>query len=88
MAQITQRAVNQGARARLVDIRVTVEEIEDFIQAFCTLDNSMSFYKPAVALMDGIGERIDRIHQAVMANGTAIYDELEETRLRDVEVKK
>jgi hypothetical protein len=88
MAQMTQRAVNQGARDRLVDIRVAMEEIEDFIQAFCTLDNSMCFYKPAVALVDGIGERIDRIHQAVMANGTAIYDELEETRLRDVEVKK
>ena len=88
MAQMIQRAVNQDARDRLVDIRVAVEEIEDFIQAFRTLDESIYFYKPAVAIVDGIGERIDRIHQAVMAKGTAIYDELEETRLRNVEVKK
>lgn len=87
MAQITSVANNKEARNRLVDIQCLLEEIDDYLSAINTIVDRFDLFKPMVSLMDGVGERIDKIHQDMVIGNKSIYDVLEDTKIRDVEVK-
>lgn len=87
MAQITSVANNWGARKQLVDVKCLLEEIDDYLNAVNTLVDQFDLFKPITSLMDGIGERIDKMHRDMVIDNKDIYDVLEDTKLRDKEVK-
>jgi hypothetical protein len=87
MAQITSVANNQDARNRLVDVQCLLEEIDDYLSAINTIVDQFDLFKPMVSLVDGVGERIDKMHQDMVIGNKNIYDVLEDTKLRDKEVK-
>lgn len=87
MAQITSVANNQDARNRLVDVQCLLEEIDDYLSAINTIVDQFGLFKPMVSLVDGVGERIDKMHQDMVIGNRSIYDVLEDTKLRDKEVK-
>lgn len=87
MAQITSVANNHDARNRLVDVQCLLEEIDDYLSAINTIVDQFDLFKPMVSLVDGVGERIDKIHQDMVIGNKSIYDVLEDTKLRDKEVK-
>jgi hypothetical protein len=87
MAQIISEVNNQDARNRLVDVKCLLEEIDDYLSAINTIVDQLDLFKPIVSLMDGIGERIDKMHQDMVIGNKSIYDILEDTKLRDKEVK-
>lgn len=87
MAQITSVANNQDARNRLVDVQCLLEEIDDYLSAINTIVDQFDLFKPMVSLMDGVGERIDKMRQDMVIGNKSIYDVLEDTKLRDKEVK-
>lgn len=87
MAQITSVANNQDARNQLVDVQCLLEEIDDYLSAINTIVDQFDLFKPMVSLVDGVGERIDKMHQDMIIGNKSIYDILEDTKLRDKEVK-
>lgn len=87
MAQITSVANNKEARNRLVDVQCLLEEIEDYLHAMNTLVDQFDLSKPMASLLDGVGERIDKMRQDMVIGNKSIYDVLEDTKIRDLEVK-
>lgn len=87
MAQITSVANNKEARNALVDIRFLLEDIDDIVQSIDILNERFGFYKPAVVLVEKIGKCVEDAKSAMMLDGKYIYDVLEDTKIRDVEVK-
>ena len=86
MAQITSMANNQEARNALVDIKFLLEDIDDIVQSIDILNERFGFYKPAVVLVEKIGKCVEDAKSAMMLDGKDIYNVLEDTKLRDVEV--
>lgn len=87
MAQITSVANNQDARNRLVDVQRLLEEVDDYLSAINTIVDQFDLFKPMVSLVDGVGKRVDRMHRDIVIGNKSIYDILEDTKLRDKEVK-
>lgn len=87
MAQIISVANNQDARDRLVDIQCLLEEVDDYLSVINTIVDQFDLFKPMVSLMDGVGERIDKMHRDMVIGNKSICDILEDTKLRDKEVK-
>ena len=87
MAKIISEANNKDARARLVDVMCLIGDIEDYLRAMNTLIDQFELFKPMVSLLDGIGKRIDKMRQDMLIGNKTIYDVLEDTKLRDKEVK-
>ena len=87
MAQIISEANNWGARKQLVDVQCMLEEIDDYISAVNTIVDQLDLFKPIISLMDGIEERVDKMHRDMLIGDEIIYDVLEDTKLRDKEVK-
>lgn len=87
MAQITSVANNKEARNALVDIKFLLEDIDDIVQSIDVLNERFGFYKPAVVLVEKIGKCVEDAKSAMILDGKYIYDVLEDTKIRDVEVK-
>ena len=86
MAQITSVANNKEARNALVDVKFLLEDIDDIVQSIDILNERFGFYKPAVVLVEKIGKCVEDAKSAMMLDGKDIYNVLEDTKLRDVEV--
>ena len=87
MAQIISEANNKDARTRLVDVMCSIEDIEDYLRVMNVLVDQFDLFKPMISLLDGIGERVDKMRQDMLINNKTIYDVLEDTKLRDKEVR-
>jgi len=87
VAQIISVANYQDARNRLVDVQCLLEEIDDYLSAINTIVDQFDLFKPMVSLIDGVGRRVDRMLRDMVIGNKSIYDILEDTKLRDKEVK-
>ena len=87
MAQMTSRANNQEARNALVDVQCLLEEMEDYLHAINTLVDQFNLFAPMASLMDGIGKLVDKMRHDMVIGNKNIYDVLENTKMRDMEVK-
>lgn len=87
MAKIISEANNKDVRARLVDVMCLIDDIEDYLRAMNTLIDQFELFKPMVSLLDGIGKLIDKMRQDMLIGNKTIYDVLEDTKLRNKEVK-